>query len=909
MRVRSLLTSLAVSGLVTLAAVPAAAATLFGVITDPPDSATTPATFTVRGYTAETPVGGGSTGVDAVHIWAYPDDGSAAIFVGATTSFSFDGHCGQCGFTIPGSALSPGGYTLAGLAREVSTGQFAPFASIHITVPATPPTVMTVATTATSATAVAVSWHATAIAYDDKHDVFLQAWEDNGNVFGRFVGFDGATKGDRFLLATNRLSTAALPLVAYSRAAPDDVFLVLFQSDAMSANTAKNVFAQRLRFTGQGLTGGTLLGGPLEVSSASHDPGTTQVPDAVVFNPISRQFLLVWDEGNFRPVVQLRHIRPDGTLPAAAVTLPEDQSTGCWEIPTGIDVSAQSAAFDWQHGRYTVTYTRRFTGALHCPPWYVGKYAVLDAATLAPVVPARGGALCQTYYPCLSSSAVGYVADSDAFVINWASAPHTGWIIRTEAALIAADGSLRNGPVVLGVGAYHFGAGGAYDPDAGRGVSVAQRSTTTASGGTAAPTEAVAVLAGPDGIPLTTGLSLSAPATVTSSPAIVAARDGTFGVSYTTTTGAVLQRLQVPIAQPGLHFSNVVAHLDGPARNVRPGAPFNVLGWAIDFGASTGTAIDAVHVWAYPAGGGSPVFLGATEVFEDRRDAADEFGLRFARSGFQIPASGLPAGTYTIVAYPHSALTGQFSSATASTITIAAPVAQPIISIDTPAANMTLAPGFDVGGWAIDLGAESGGGIDVVHVYAFAANGAATFLGVAPVNRPRGDVGAAYGPQFGSAGFRLTSPALAPGPYRIVVYAHSTVTGSFVDSRFTDITVRPAGDPLMAIDAPSNGATIGQPFVLGGWAIDRDAATGPGVDAVHVWAYPLSGGSPIFAGTGQLDFERGDIGTIFGAQFTNSGYNVTVSGLPPGQYQIAVYAHSTVTGTFNQSRVVTVTVQ
>ena len=47
---------------------------------------------------------------------------------------------------------------------------------------------------------------------------------------------------------------------------------------------------------------------------------------------------------------------------------------------------------------------------------------------------------------------------------------------------------------------------------------------------------------------------------------------------------------------------------------------------------------------------------------------------------------------------------------------------------------------------------------------------------------------------------------------------------------------------------------------------------------------------------------------MLGAQFTNSGYNVTVSGLAPGQYQIAVYAHSTVTGTFNQSRVVSVTI-
>jgi hypothetical protein len=91
--------------------------------------------------------------------------------------------------------------------------------------------------------------------------------------------------------------------------------------------------------------------------------------------------------------------------------------------------------------------------------------------------------------------------------------------------------------------------------------------------------------------------------------------------------------------------------------------------------------------------------------------------------------------------------------------------------------------------------------------------------------------------------------------------------------------------------------------------IDRDSTSGPGVDAVHVWAYPINGGSPVFLGTATLGGARGDVGAAYGSQFTNSGYNVTVSGLPPGQYQLAVYAHSTVTGTFNQSRVVTVVVQ
>jgi hypothetical protein len=229
------------------------------------------------------------------------------------------------------------------------------------------------------------------------------------------------------------------------------------------------------------------------------------------------------------------------------------------------------------------------------------------------------------------------------------------------------------------------------------------------------------------------------------------------------------------------------------------------------------------------------------------------------------------------------------------------------MSLDLPLPGSVQSPVFDVGGWAIDQAAVTDNGIDVIHVYAFAGNGAQTFLGVAPVDRTRDDVAQIYGAQHANSGFRLTTPALAPGAYRIIAFAHSTVTNSFTTARSADITVRTPGNPVMTIDTPSAGASTGQPFAVAGWAIDRDATSGTGVDAIHVWAYPSSG-SAIFLGTAQLGAARNDVGGIYGAQFTNSGYNLAVSGLAPGQYQIVVFAHSTVTGTFNQSRVVAITV-
>ena len=53
---------------------------------------------------------------------------------------------------------------------------------------------------------------------------------------------------------------------------------------------------------------------------------------------------------------------------------------------------------------------------------------------------------------------------------------------------------------------------------------------------------------------------------------------------------------------------------------------------------------------------------------------------------------------------------------------------------------------------------------------------------------------------------------------------------------------------------------------------------------------------------------RADVGDVFGGQFTNAGFNFLMTGLRPGQYYVGVYAHSTVSGTFNQQRFVLVTI-
>jgi hypothetical protein len=115
--------------------------------------------------------------------------------------------------------------------------------------------------------------------------------------------------------------------------------------------------------------------------------------------------------------------------------------------------------------------------------------------------------------------------------------------------------------------------------------------------------------------------------------------------------------------------------------------------------------------------------------------------------------------------------------------------------------------------------------------------------------------------------------------------------------------------PVMALDTPADGFGGPQPFVVAGWAVDRAAPSGTGVDAIHVWAFPVGGGSPVPLGAAAYGGARVDVSAVFGSQFLNSGYTLNVNGLVQGTYDLGVYLHSTVTGTFSLSIARRVTMQ
>lgn len=235
---------------------------------------------------------------------------------------------------------------------------------------------------------------------------------------------------------------------------------------------------------------------------------------------------------------------------------------------------------------------------------------------------------------------------------------------------------------------------------------------------------------------------------------------------------------------------------------------------------------------------------------------------------------------------------------------------QAVMSIDTPANHQTVAQPFGIGGWALDPGAVVDAGIAAIHVWALplATPGAPPVFVAATVpaiDRP--DVAAAFGSaQFTRCGFGVSVSGLAAGDYRFAVFALVTATGTFDLLRVVDVTIAPR--TFISVDTPAPGAIVGGSVGIGGWAFDGAAPSGSGVDAIHVWAAPVSSPGPfVFLGATTTFEDRVDVGAMFGARFTRSGFTLNVSAPPPGVWDLYVCARSAATGQFQPSAPVRVT--
>jgi len=361
--------------------------------------------------------------------------------------------------------------------------------------------------------------------------------------------------------------------------------------------------------------------------------------------------------------------------------------------------------------------------------------------------------------------------------------------------------------------------------------------------------------------------------------------------------------------------SGATSHLSVDNVTSHPGL-IEISGWAIDGRAATGSGVDAVHVYAFPdpfGAGGAPIFLGAANSFGSRPDVAQIFGSQFEMSGFRILSNQwVPSGSTLIVVFGRSTVTGAFELV--STVHLPAyDGGQLLQTIDQKPIGSVTEP-ILVTGWALDYYAltappSEGTGLRNVWVDVLSLDGILLRTIPAAYGMPRPDVAAIFGARFQPSGFSATIHDLWPGDFLYRVRYVRNNGSEWIIPGTTPFTVGPG--PMVAIGAPAYGAHVPDTFLIGGWAIDLRSASGSGVDAIHVWAYPNpgSGTPPIFLGVGQYGVSRPDVGAAFGAQFTNSGFNLTAGPLAPNTYDIVVFAHTTLSGAFETYGVARVVVQ
>jgi hypothetical protein len=248
----------------------------------------------------------------------------------------------------------------------------------------------------------------------------------------------------------------------------------------------------------------------------------------------------------------------------------------------------------------------------------------------------------------------------------------------------------------------------------------------------------------------------------------------------------------------------------------------------------------------------------------------------------------------------------------------------PKMVIDTPGDGAVTMQPFNLGGWAVDdIGVGplvAGTGVNTVHLWAFPLpTGPPRFVGATDPLRwvTRIDVSQALGGTASSAsayapsGFNLPVSGLPPGRWRLAAYAFSTRSNAFNNVATVELTIEPrVSRPAMVVDSPRDGDRVAQSFPVSGWAIDRGALSGTGVDVVHVWAYPDGGAAPVFVGAATYSLRRPDVAAFFGnTQFDPSGFALAAQGVVPGKYTLVAFARSTLTGQFSIVQTVRLTVE
>lgn len=160
-----------------------------------------------------------------------------------------------------------------------------------------------------------------------------------------------------------------------------------------------------------------------------------------------------------------------------------------------------------------------------------------------------------------------------------------------------------------------------------------------------------------------------------------------YGSSATCTSNS----WRTQVGRVGWSTSQPVMSTTAPITGTTVTPPFDVTGWAIDLGASSGTGVSAVGVYALPQPSGAPISLGLATYGDAHPEVAALYGSQFLNSGFHItvPAGVLSPGGYVMRSYAFSTVAGAWNNWSDVAVTVpSSPTATPTATA-TPTSTST----------------------------------------------------------------------------------------------------------------------------------------------------------------------------------------------------------------------------
>ncbi|MEV7972694.1 N-acetylmuramoyl-L-alanine amidase [Cellulomonas sp. NPDC089187] len=288
-----------------------------------------------------------------------------------------------------------------------------------------------------------------------------------------------------------------------------------------------------------------------------------------------------------------------------------------------------------------------------------------------------------------------------------------------------------------------------------------------------------------------------------------------------------------------------IGHLDAASATT---TSISVRGWVLD---PDTTAPVQVHIYV------DGTFVQAVQADQSRPDVGAAYG-KGDNHGFSatVPAVG---GTRQVCIHAINQPAGSNPRIGCATVTVGNP---PIGRVD---ALTAWSGGVTVRGWALDP--DTTAPIDV-HAYVDGARAA-----VFTANKPRADIGAAYG-KGDDHGFEVQVP-MAQGTHRFCLYAINTPSGSNPEIHCRSVTVTNA-EPIGSLDEVS--ATPSSIRVRG-WTLDPDTTA-------SIQAHIYVDGK--FAQAFTAADHRADVAARYGKGAAH-GFDVTLP-MNAGRHQVCLHA-------------------